>query len=209
EYKTLVRILEESSSFPSRPVHRTRQKIARNYTSDPVIAIKTTVKKEEPSDRDEISPLLYPTSQIYDISDWQHPAELEYLDAVDWSKAEVVKFLITHSFSTESTTVIPTSYRIPLMFVANFQLTSLQLVLSVDTDIRKTELNKFKGGILHISRLCDTLLGASQRAMDTFDRALVRYRMEWLLSDPGKVQEFWDLYGKEEYEKDPVKLGMS
>ncbi|KAK0199485.1 hypothetical protein DFS33DRAFT_222796 [Desarmillaria ectypa] len=230
----MVRITDDSASSSTYPVHRTHQKKARNYTSSPVISVKTTVTKEESSDKDEIPPLLRSTPPKIDIiNDWRHPAELDYLDVVDLSKADVIKFLITHSFSVPgrpphrsrwttitlgngTTTVIPTPYRIPLMFAANFQWTSLQLVLSVDTKIRKKEWDEVKGGILHVSRLCDALLSTAQRAMGvgmkrtwrckTFDRALVRYRMGWLLSDPWKVQEFWNLYGKEEYEKDPVKL---
>ncbi|PBK61532.1 hypothetical protein ARMSODRAFT_662516 [Armillaria solidipes] len=230
----MVRIPDDSASLTTCPVHRTRQKKAQTYKSAHAAAVKTIVKKEEPSDNDNIPPLLRsPSPKIGDIHGWRHPAELEYLEAVDWSKADVIKFLITHSFSVPgrpphrgrwttitsgdgSTTVIPTPYRIPLMFAANFQWTSLQLVLSVDTKIRQKEWNEYKGGILHISRLCDTLLCAARRAMNvgmkrtwrckTFDRALVRYRMGWLLSDPEKVEEFWDMYGNEEYEKDPVKL---
>ncbi len=233
----MVRIPDDSGSSTTYPVHRTRQKKAQNYSSAHEVAVKTTVKKEEPSDNDGIPPLLRsPSPKFNDINGWRHPAELEYLEAVDWSKADVIKFLITHSFSVPgrpphrgrwttiisgdgSTTVIPTPYRIPLMFAANFQWTSLQLVLSVDTKIRQKEWSEYKGGILHISRLCDALLCSARRSMNvgmkrtwrckTFDRALVRYRMGWLLSDPGKVQEFWDMYGDEEYGKDPVKLGMS
>ncbi|KAK0475285.1 hypothetical protein IW261DRAFT_1496793 [Armillaria novae-zelandiae] len=231
----MVRIPDASSaSSNARPVHRTRQKKVQSYQSVQVVAVKTTVKKEEPSDNNSIPPLLRSLSpKIGDIHGWRHPAELVYLDAVDWSKTDVIKFLVTHSFSVPgrpphrgrwttitcgdgSTTVIPTSYRIPLLFAANFQWTSLRLVLSVDAKIRRKEWNEYKGGILHISRLCDTLLCEARRAMNvgmkrtwrckTFDRALARYRMGWLLSDPGKVQEFWDMYGNEEYEKDPVKL---
>ncbi|KAK0232514.1 hypothetical protein IW262DRAFT_145 [Armillaria fumosa] len=230
----MVRIPDDSAGSKEYPVHRVRQKKAQTYQSVHVVAVNTTVKKEEPSDNDNIPPLLRSLSpKIDDMHGWRHPAELEYLEAVDWSTTDVIKFLITHSFSVPgrpphrgrwttitsgdgSTTIIPTPYRIPLMFAANFQWTSLQLVLSVDTNIRQKEWNEYKGGILHISRLCDTLLCEARRAMNvgmkrtwrckTFDRALVRYRMGWLLSNPGKVQEFWDMYGNEEYEKDPVKL---
>ncbi|KAG7439506.1 uncharacterized protein BT62DRAFT_998273 [Guyanagaster necrorhizus] len=215
-YNNMVRITNESYSSKPSPGHRTLQKKVRNYKSFSV----AVVKKEGPSDNDIIAPLSRsPLPKLDNIYGWRHPAELDYLDTVDWSKADVIKFLgrwTTVTLGDGSTTDIPTPYRIPLMFAADFQWTSLQLVLSVDAKFQKKEWDELKGGILHVARLCDAMLRAARRAMGVgmkhtwlckaFDRALVRYHLGWLLSDPGNVQEFWDSYGKEEYEKDPVKL---
>ncbi|KAG7440684.1 uncharacterized protein BT62DRAFT_575631 [Guyanagaster necrorhizus] len=160
---------------------------------------------------------------------WEHPAELDYLDASTWSKDDIIRHLITNSFSVPalvphskwttiitaaegSTTMLPNSYRIPLMFVGEFMWFSLRLVLEDEK-----EWEKFKGGVLHVSRLCEAFLGEARRAMGSeglgaawrcavFDRALVRYRWGCLFSDRKHLQLFWETYGEQEYRKDPVKF---
>ncbi|KAL0575455.1 hypothetical protein V5O48_006524 [Marasmius crinis-equi] len=175
---------------------------------------------------------------------WQHPAELEYLTPTDWTDTQIIHHLIAHSFDIPprqakgspffevtgidgSRTVLPSGYRIPLMFIARFQWLSLKLVLS--TVDRDAEWREYKYGILHVSRLCKKLLQAAQESMggfDTesgaktrvkgidrkwrsqmFDRALARYKLKWFISEPEQLQEFWDTYKDEEYKKDPLKYG--
>ncbi|KAG7441282.1 uncharacterized protein BT62DRAFT_937315 [Guyanagaster necrorhizus] len=158
---------------------------------------------------------------------WDHPSELYYLDASSWSKDEIVRHLITNSFSVPghtyrskwatitsrdgATTVVPNLYRIPLMFVAQFMWSSLQLVLGDE------EWDRFKTGILYMSRLCEDFLGTARGAMSgegigrswrcaTFDRALIRYRLGWLLSERMCLKEFWEMYGEDAYRKDAVKF---
>ncbi|KAK0222326.1 hypothetical protein IW262DRAFT_1379921 [Armillaria fumosa] len=155
---------------------------------------------------------------------WQNPAELDYIDASTMSKAAIFEYLITHSFSVPpkrnmwvtitsadgTTTVIPGGYRIPLLFAAHFQWSSLRLVLV------SGEWDQFNSGILHISRMCDRFLEEARRAMkggmvkgwrcQIFDRLLVRYRLHHLLSDPASVKEFDETYGEVEYANDAVKF---
>ncbi|KAG7442252.1 uncharacterized protein BT62DRAFT_936093 [Guyanagaster necrorhizus] len=180
---------------------------------------RSTVKAE-PTDEDDALVAV----KLSPDHGWQHPAELDYIDAGTMSKATIIEYLITHSFSVppkrnhwatitsadETTTVIPAGYRIPLLFAAYFQWTSLQLVLG------SGEWDQFKSGILHISRLCDRFLEEARVAMHggmmkgwrcpTFDRVLVRYHLCHLLSDPKSVKEFWEAYGEVEYANDVVKF---
>lgn len=179
--------------------------------------VSVKIIKDEPTDA------LVPVESPPD-HDWQNPAELNYIDASTMSKAAIVEYLITHSFSVPpkrnmwvtitsadgTTTVIPGGYRIPLLFAAHFQWTSLRLVLG------SGEWDQFNSGILHISRMCDRFLEEARSAMrrgmvkgwrcQTFDRLLVRYRLYHLLSDPDSVKEFHETYGEVEYANDAVKF---
>ncbi|KAK0440866.1 uncharacterized protein EV420DRAFT_1752646 [Desarmillaria tabescens] len=219
----MTRITSESISSNSHPIHRLRQKKMQKYQTASIVKSEP---KEEPADT--IIHLRSP-SPPKDLG-WDHPNELDYRDASGWSKDDIIKHLVTHSFSVPgrthrskwatitsadgSTTVVPNVYRIPLMFVGEFMWSSLRLVLGDDK-----EWAEFKTGILHVSRLCKAFLDEVRRAMSEegigrswrcamFDRALVRYRMGWLLSHPKYLKEFWEMYGEEEYRKDAVKSVM-
>ncbi|PBK58578.1 hypothetical protein ARMSODRAFT_967607 [Armillaria solidipes] len=213
----MTRITSESISAYSRPNHRIRQNKTRKYSTTPVV--KSELKEEQLDD-------IIPSNSLPRPRElgWK---ELDYLDASSWSKDDIIKHLITNSFSVPgrthrskwatitsadgSTTVVPNVYRIPLMFVGQFMWSSLRLVLGDEK-----EWGEFKTGILYVSRLCEAFLGEVRRAMSegigrswrcaTFDRALTRYRMGWLLSEPKYLKEFWEMYGDEEYQKDPVKF---
>ncbi|KAK0437084.1 uncharacterized protein EV420DRAFT_1589089 [Desarmillaria tabescens] len=213
----MTRITSESITSYSRPSHRIRQNKSRKYSTAPVVKSEL---KEEQLDDITLSILASPSREL----GWK---EVDYLDASSWSKDEIIKHLITNSFSVPgrthrskwatitsadgSTTVVPNLYRIPLMFVGQFMWSSLRLVLGDDK-----EWAEFKTGILHVSRLCEAFLGEVRRAMSEgigrswrcaiFDTALVRYRMGWLLSEPKHLKEFWEMYGEEEYRKDVVKF---
>ena len=215
----MTRIASESISAYSRPNHKIRQHTTRKYPTAPIV--KSEPKQEQ---LDDIVP-SYSLSVPREFG-WKG---LDYIDASSWSKDEIIKHLVTNSFSVPgrthrlkwatitsadgSTTIVPNVYRIPLMFVGQFMWSSLQLVLSDEK-----EWNDFKTGILYVSRLCEAFLTEVRRAMSeegigrswryaTFDRALTRYRMGWLLSEPKYLKEFWEMYGDEEYQKDPVKFG--
>ncbi|KAK0205762.1 hypothetical protein DFS33DRAFT_1309525 [Desarmillaria ectypa] len=216
----MTRITSESISSHSHPTHKIRQKKMQKYQAD--LSVKSEPKEEQ------VDAVIHRRSPSLpkDLG-WDHPNELEYIDASWWSKDDIIKHLVTHSFSVPgrthrskwatitsadgSTTVVPNVYRIPLMFVGEFMWNSLRLVLGDDK-----EWSEFKTGILHVSRLCKAFLDEVRRAMSEegigrswrcamFDRALVRYRMGWLLSHPRYLKEFWEMYGEEEYQKDAVK----
>ncbi|KAK0479464.1 hypothetical protein EDD18DRAFT_1468731 [Armillaria luteobubalina] len=217
----MTRITRDSVSSNSHPSHRVRQKKTLKYQTAPIV-------KSEPRE-EQVDAIIHLHSPLpaKDLG-WDHPDELDYRDASTWSKDDIIKHLVTHSFSVPgrthrskwatitsadgSTTVVPNVYRIPLMFVGEFMWSSLRLVLGDDK-----EWNEFKTGILHVSRLCKAFLDEVRRAMSeegigrswryaTFDRALARYRMGWLLSHPRYLKEFWEMYGDEEYRKDAVKF---
>ncbi|KAJ4466764.1 hypothetical protein J3R30DRAFT_3583508 [Lentinula aciculospora] len=171
---------------------------------------------------------------------WRHPAELQYYAPEDWSQTKIIHYLIANAFSVPSrptvrgapfflvtgingeNTRLPIGYRIPLMFLARFQWLSLKLVLTASS--RETEWAEYKFSILHVSRLCSSLLSAAQdyvkvsneegvsKGMDrkwrcpTFDRALVRYRLKWFISNPSQVEEFWRTFQEDQYTKDTVKF---
>ncbi|PBK91991.1 hypothetical protein ARMGADRAFT_1013739 [Armillaria gallica] len=216
----MTRITKDSISSNSHPSHRIRQKKTQKYQTAPI------VKSEPKEEQVDAIIHLHSPSPAKDLG-WDHPDELDYRDASAWSKDDIVKHLVTHSFSVPgrthrskwatitsadgSTTVVPNVYRIPLMFVGEFMWSSLRLVLADDK-----EWSEFKTGILHVSRLCKAFLEEVRRAMSeegvgrswrcaVFDRALARYRMGWLLSHPRYLKEFWEMYGDEEYQKDAVK----
>ncbi|KAG7439701.1 uncharacterized protein BT62DRAFT_998158 [Guyanagaster necrorhizus] len=219
----MTRLTNDSISSNSHPSHRIRQRKLQKYQTTP-IALKSEPKQEQ------VDAIIHRSSPSpsKDLG-WDHPDELNYLDASTWSRDDIVKHVVTNSFSVPgrthrskwatitseadgSTTVVPNVYRIPLMFVGEFMWSSLRLVLGDDK-----EWNEFKTGILHVSRLCKAFLDEIRRAMSEegigrswrcamFDRALIRYRMGWLLSHPRYLKEFWEMYGEEEYRKDAVKF---
>ncbi|KAJ3710321.1 hypothetical protein C8R42DRAFT_729464 [Lentinula raphanica] len=110
---------------------------------------------------------------------WKHPAELQYYTPENWSQTKIILHLIANSFSIPprpparsntpffivtgangQTTRLPIGYCIPLMFIARFQWLSLELVLTASS--RETEWEEYKFSILHLSRLCSTLLKPAQ-----------------------------------------------
>ncbi len=160
-----------------------------------------------------------------------------------------MQFLLTHAFSiaprpshrTYFTTVelangdkvvIPSVYRVPLLFVGAFLWGSVKLVLQADEATGlKREWEEFRVGIVHVARVAEAFLEAAKTQGDVdagedelksketkgmarmwrcemFDRVLVRYKLGWLISEPDQLKEFWENYGDEEYAKDPVKTGQ-
>ncbi|KAK0191863.1 hypothetical protein F5146DRAFT_483502 [Armillaria mellea] len=220
----MARNINNSLSTNSRQTHRVSNIKRRKYASAPA---GKSVKAEPKEEQTETAELLHSPSPPKDFR-WENQAELDYLDASTWTKDDIVRHLITNSFSIPSrvphskwvtitmadgsTTVVPNAYRIPLMFVGEFLWSSLRLVLG-DND----EWKEFKTGILHVSRLCEAFLKEAKRAMGeegmgigwrspVFDRALARYRMGWLLSEPSYLKEFWEIYGEDEYRKDAIRF---
>ncbi|KAK0452157.1 uncharacterized protein EV420DRAFT_1749962 [Desarmillaria tabescens] len=220
----MARTTNNSVSTNSHPNHKRRNLKRRKYTTSPA---GKNIKAEPKDEQIETAKLLHSLSPPEDLG-WENPAELDYVDAKTWTKDEIVQHLITNSFSVPcriprskwatitladgSTTVVPNAYRIPLMFVGEFMWSSLRLVLGDEG-----EWEEFKTGILHVSRLCEAFLREAKRAMGeegmaigwrctTFDRVLVRYRMGWLLCEPGYLKEFWEMYGEEEYRKDAIRF---
>ncbi|KAF8875980.1 hypothetical protein CPB85DRAFT_1443947 [Mucidula mucida] len=191
---------------------------------------QTTVKREEAEAvAIKVSSTTSPEPATAHGTSWSHPAELAYPDAAAWTTDSIMEYIITYSFSVPgrnvtgkrsyfstimsadgTTTTIPSVYRIPLMFVANFLWRSVYLVLQAG------EWEDFKLGILHVGRVANAFLleareEAGQKGIgkmwrsEMFNRVLVRYRMGWLISDPKQLKEFWDLYGENEYRKDTIK----
>ncbi|KAK0433889.1 hypothetical protein EV421DRAFT_1993966 [Armillaria borealis] len=173
--------------------------------------VKSEPKQEQ---LDDIEP-TYSLSAPRDFG-WK---ELDYLDASSWSKDDITKHLITNSFSFPGTHA---PFEMGDHHVGGrlddrssecqFMWSSLRLVLGDEK-----EWDKFKTGILYVSRLCQAFLGEARRAMSeegigrswrctTFDKALTRYRMGWLLSEPKYLKDFWEMYGDDQYQKDPVKF---
>ncbi|KAL0570257.1 hypothetical protein V5O48_011707 [Marasmius crinis-equi] len=211
-----------------------------------------TLKAEEPN------PTVPSSALDSQHHGWNHPSELEYLTPSDWSDTQIMHHLIAHSFDIPSqkphggtpfveftsvdgsTTVLPSGYRVPLMLFMRFQWDTLKLVLSSSNSVttREAQWNLYKYPLLHISRLCKTLLQQAQDSLggfdvdldsgvtkrkpkqeginkwwrcDTFDRALVRYKMKWVIVEgdkakfEAKVKEFWEKYGEKEFKRDVLK----
>ncbi|KAL0570294.1 hypothetical protein V5O48_011671 [Marasmius crinis-equi] len=107
------------------------------------------------------------------------PAELEYIQPIEWTDTQIIYHLIAHSFDVPSKfkdtkffcqiaradgSIIkfPKIYRIPLMCVAHFQWLALRFVLSA-TRNRDSLWRKHKFSTLHMSRLCSMLLDDAQK----------------------------------------------
>ncbi|KAJ7144315.1 hypothetical protein C8R44DRAFT_973884 [Mycena epipterygia] len=174
-------------------------------------------------------------------STWRHPAELAYIrtGGETWHDMTIIRFLRANALSipprsasiTELFTQIrvgtgpdeirlPRAYRIPLLWVAKFQWSSLALVLGEHGAIRQREWDAAKFEILHISRLCARFVDSAQAAetsgaMDKgwrcaqFDRPLRRYWNRWLIMRDEFVRDFHREFGEKEYEGDVLKLGWS
>ncbi|KAJ7177422.1 hypothetical protein C8R43DRAFT_1193430 [Mycena crocata] len=172
---------------------------------------------------------------------WRNPDELAYIRGgpgpAAWNDLAILRFVTAYSaFGVPprpaktleqwmtirridgSEVVLPRAYRLPLMWVAKFLWTSLRLVLGAHATIRAREWDGAKFEILHVARLCATLLDAAAaqgqgRGMErgwrcaAFDRALRRYYYDWLIMRDEFVRDFFREFGEEEYEGDVLKLG--
>ncbi|KAJ7278487.1 hypothetical protein C8J57DRAFT_1713299 [Mycena rebaudengoi] len=199
-----------------------------------------TVKLEpEPTLIPEVLKITLPPSPHHD---WRHPDELPYIRGGDsWDDVTILQFLTDNAFtipprsassaepwvrigrgvSNREHVVLPRLYRTPLLWVAKFQWKSLELVLTADASIRQQEWDARKWDVLHIARLCVSLLDGARDAMAVesgggmtrawrhppFDRALTRYWHRWLVLRDEFVRDFWRDYGEEEYRRDILKLG--
>ncbi|KAJ7229854.1 hypothetical protein GGX14DRAFT_409524 [Mycena pura] len=184
----------------------------------------------------ETVPVPIPAPASSPSRGWRHPDELPYIKSPGktWNDMAIVRFLTAHAFSVppRSTNrhdmwvtvrradgvdfVLPRPYRIPLMWVAKFQWTSMQMVLTAEE--RQSEWDDTKFELLHIARLCATLLDKARAHFDevgaidrgwrcpTFDRALRRYWHKWLIMHDKFVRLFFREFGEEEYADDVLKL---
>jgi hypothetical protein len=193
----------------------------------------------EPTLIPEVLKITLPPSPHHD---WRHPDELPYIRGGDsWDDVTILQFLTDNAFtipprsassaepwvrigrgvSNREPVVLPRLYRTPLLWVAKFQWKSLELVLTADASIRQQEWDARKWDVLHIARLCVSLLDGARDAMAVesgggmtrawrhppFDRALTRYWHRWLVLRDEFVRDFWRDYGEEEYRRDILKLG--
>ncbi|KAJ7495342.1 hypothetical protein FB451DRAFT_1478036 [Mycena latifolia] len=173
---------------------------------------------------------------------WRHPDELPYIrGGPDWTDAAIVRFIVERAVGiparstlkmaaepwvhvqcavAASVVLLPREYRLPLLWVLKFQRTSLELVLSADATIRAREWDAAKFEILHIARLCSTLIDGARVAgsvgkmtrewrCGVFDRALLRYWNDWLIMRDEFVRDFWREFGEEDYAEDVLKLGWA
>ncbi|KAJ7142708.1 hypothetical protein C8R44DRAFT_760992 [Mycena epipterygia] len=194
-------------------------------------SISAPIVKREPT------PPPMPAAPISPRS-WRHPAELPYIRSPGklWDDMAIVRFLAAHAFSVPprstnsaepwvsiryaadgSEVALPRAYRLPLMWVANYEWTSVKLVLTAHAAILQREWDSTKFEILHIARLCAGLLDAAKAQMDegvmekgwrwpAFDRALRRYWYGWLIMRDEFVRDFWREFGEDEFAGDVLKL---
>ncbi|KAJ7059775.1 hypothetical protein C8F01DRAFT_1145608 [Mycena amicta] len=172
---------------------------------------------------------------------WRHPAELGYI-TTGWTDMSIIRLVAANVFSIAARPdslseafipavlrsrpdfgkiMLPRSYRLPLLWVAKYASMSLRLVLTADPDILQQEWDCTKYELLHIARLCRTLLDSARLAAEgmgmekgwrcpTFDRPLRRYWHKWLLQKDEFVREFWREFGEEEFdETDILRLPWS
>ncbi|KAJ7171516.1 hypothetical protein C8R46DRAFT_1190788 [Mycena filopes] len=167
---------------------------------------------------------------------WRHPAELPYIRAfvgTTHSDLAIIRLLRATALTipprppttassrspihvhptTGSPVSLPRGYRLPLLWVTKFLYTSLALVLTADLSIRQREWDNAKFELLHVARLCETLLDAARSTSvdrnwrcPAFDRALRRYWHDWLIMRDEFVRDFWREFGEEEYQGDVLKL---
>ncbi|KAJ7722853.1 hypothetical protein B0H16DRAFT_346630 [Mycena metata] len=172
---------------------------------------------------------------------WRHPDELPYIRTAGktWNDMAIVKYLATNAFSIPprgtntidpwvqvscvdgSQVILPRGYRLPLLWVAKYQWTSVKLVLTAHAAIRQREWDSAKFEILHIARLCAGLLSKARAQMDEggmiergwrceqFDRALHRYWHDWLIMRDEFVRDFFREFGEDEYRQDVLKYAWN
>ncbi|KAF8180540.1 hypothetical protein K438DRAFT_1200187 [Mycena galopus ATCC 62051] len=167
---------------------------------------------------------------------WRHRDELEFILATgeQWDDMSIVQFLRTNVLSVlpapastgerwirvrctdNSEVTLPRGYRIPLLWVLKFLWSSVAIVLHAN------EWNERKFDLLHVARLCATLVSGARAAAAidngkggidrswrcaAFDRALRRYWNKWLVMRDDFVRDFWNEFGEEEFEEDVLRLG--
>ncbi|KAJ7493986.1 hypothetical protein FB451DRAFT_450417 [Mycena latifolia] len=198
-------------------------------------SISVPLVKHEPVPTPIPAPATHPVAP----KSWRHPDELPYIRTAEktWDDMAIVRFLAANAFSVPprstrtiepwvvvrcadgADAVLPRAYRLPLLWVAKYLWTSVQLVLTADAAIRQREWDNTKFELLHIARLCAGLLAAARAQMDEggviergwrcvlFDRALRRYWHDWLIMRDEFVRDVWREFGEEEFRGDVLKLG--
>ncbi|KAJ7026819.1 hypothetical protein C8F04DRAFT_1124344 [Mycena alexandri] len=168
---------------------------------------------------------------------WRHPDELPYIRSAGktWNDMAIVGYLAANAISIPargtntidpwvqvscvdgSQVILPRGYRLPLLWVAKYQWTSVKLVLTAHAAIRQREWDGAKFEILHIARLCAGLISKARAQMDEggmiergwrcaqFDRALHRYWHDWLIMRDEFVRDFFREFGEDEYRQDVLK----
>ncbi|KAJ7694743.1 hypothetical protein B0H14DRAFT_3530526 [Mycena olivaceomarginata] len=121
--------------------------------------------------------------------------------------------LCSYSVAGGTEVALPRKYRLPLLWVQKFMWQSVPLVQPL------VSWNHGKWDVLHVARLCYTLICAAREAGErgvteswrypTFDRALLRYWHRWLLSRDGFVEDFWKEFGEEDFEQDVLAFDWS
>ncbi|KAJ7779734.1 hypothetical protein B0H16DRAFT_724724 [Mycena metata] len=214
---------------------------ARSSSNTPNIPESESLSISAPIPKAPI-PIITQTAPPTPPKGWRNPADLPFIAKAGktWDDLAIIRFLRTKAaFSIPPRAAstadpwllvrcpgagvdgelvrLPRGYRIPLLWVAKFLWSSVELILSpADPAVRKDEWDDAKFDILHAARLCEYLLSAAAEAgagMDrgwrcaAFDRALRRYWHRWLVSRDEFVRDFWREFGEEEYEGDVLKLG--
>ncbi|KAJ7788708.1 hypothetical protein B0H14DRAFT_2947495 [Mycena olivaceomarginata] len=151
---------------------------------------------------------------------WRHPAELAFIDTCD--DMSIIRLLPLRVLCADgSTVVLPSTYRTPLLWVAKFLWSSLEIVLTAEE--RPAEWNEDKYAILHVARQCAGLIDSARASAESggkggidnawrcamFDRALLRYWHGWLNVRDDFVTAFWEEFGEEDFESDVLKLQWS
>lgn len=174
---------------------------------------------------------------------WRHPAELSFIDSPSgtpapnptsaWTDSNIFGFLLYTAISIPprpastrgaspfvfvlcrggTEVALPRKYRLPLLWVQKFMWQSVPLVQPL------VSWNHGKWDVLHVARLCHTLICAAREAGEgdmteswrypTFDRVLLRYWHRWLVSRDGFVEDFWKEFGEEEFEQDVLAFDWS
>ncbi|KAF7312953.1 hypothetical protein MKEN_00979900 [Mycena kentingensis (nom. inval.)] len=161
---------------------------------------------------------------------WKHYDELPYI-ASGWSDGQIIRYVARtvftvppHPPSAESfirivkrsqlhgeDVLLPKNYHLPLLWMARFLWDSVHRILTAHESVRPTQWATYRYNILHMARLCETLLDEA-REMETagamarswrcapFDRALTRIWHGWLDMVDEKVEAFWMEYGEAEYD---------
>ncbi|KAJ7703531.1 hypothetical protein B0H17DRAFT_1194065 [Mycena rosella] len=215
-----------------RTKREARPRLSRESRSTSATSSVATPVKVEPVPIPNTNPSAPPLSPL----SWRHPDELSYIrGGPEWDDATIVHFIVAHTVGVPprspstmepwvhvqcadgSVVALPRTYRLPFLWVRKFQRTSLALVLGAHSAIRQREWDAAKFEILHIARLCATLLDSARAAAKlerswrcaSFDRALQRYWYDWLIMRDEFVRDFWREFGEEEYKGDVLKLSWA
>ncbi|KAK7052744.1 hypothetical protein R3P38DRAFT_3255831 [Favolaschia claudopus] len=119
---------------------------------------------------------------------------------------------------------LPRGYRLPLLWLQKFLWLSVPIIFLEHNHNNAKSWHEDKFDLLHVARLCATLLASAREAagvenggsgMDrgwrcaSFDRALRRYWRKWLNGRDEFVRDFWREFEEEEFEGDVLKLNWS